>query len=399
VGRVLTPAPVALVVLLAVASWHTASNLGGVAADLAYTAAVAFATLVVLPRATDRLRVAPPWAVPVVAAVGAVALVAAFVIGVPDGLYDALGGGSDRADALDVALTELASGRYPYTATTYLGNPITPLPGALLLAAPFWWVTGSAAWQNVAWTLLLLPVLNGGFRLRPGPTALWVLAVLGGLEVLREFLIGDDLVTSVVPAVAAAAWTLRVARHRSVVLPATAAVALGVATCTRPHLALVVVVVVAAVGTMAGARRAVVVGGVAGLTWLVLIVPFLLGGVGRFSPAHVVAKVTGDRSVTWAFVVVALLTLALLIVALRVVPPSSATAVAWCCAAVLFAPTLLSLGRSLALGPATEVADLTLGAAAVPFALWAMAMSEGDRVSGWRPTRAVRDSPRTANAP
>ena len=88
-----------------------------------------------------------------------------------------------------VALTELASGRYPYTATTYLGNPITPLPGALLLAAPFWWVTGSAAWQNVAWTLLLLPVLNGGFRLRPAPTALWVLAVLGGLEVLREFLV------------------------------------------------------------------------------------------------------------------------------------------------------------------------------------------------------------------
>lgn len=232
------------------------------------------------------------------AAVGVAALVTAYLVGVPTGLHDAMGVGSDRADALDVALTRLAGGQYPYTGTTYLGNPITPLPGALVLAAPFWLATGHAAGQNVVWLLVLLPVLNAGLRPRARPTLLWGLAVFGGLEVLREFLIGDDLVTSVIPAVAAVAWTLRVAAHRSVLVPAAAAVVLGVTTCTRPHLALVVVIVVGAVGMVAGARRAVVVGGCAGLTWVALIVPFLLGGSDRFSPWHVAAKVTGDRAIT-----------------------------------------------------------------------------------------------------
>lgn len=371
-GRLARPAPAQLALLLAVVSWHTATNLGGTAAAVGYGIVVTASMSVLVPCGSDLLRRAPAWVLPALAAGCVALLVVAFVMGFPDAYGFALGVGSDRANALDVALAQLADGRYPYTATTYVGNPITPLPGALLLAAPFWWVAGTAAWQNLAWVFLLLPVLNGGWRLRSRPTVLWALTALGGLEVLREFVVGDDLVSSAIPAVAAVAWTLRAARGRATWVLAGASILLGVATCTRPHMLLVVVIAVAAVGMAAGARRALLVGVGASLVWVALVVPFLRGGVARFSPLHTVAKVTGDRALTVGMIAIALGATALVVVVLAVTRPSGATGVGWLCAAALFAPSVLSLVRRLLVGPSAEL-DLTLGAAAVPFAVWATA--------------------------
>jgi hypothetical protein len=383
--------PVAFLVVLVVVSVHLAMNLGGPTVVVLYAVAIGLVTLLLVPRATDRLQRAPSWVLPALVLACLAVLVTVFVVGVPVAANMTLGVGSDRANALDVALSQLAVGHYPYAATTYLQNPITPLPGALVLAAPFRFLLGSAAWQNVAWTALLLPVLNGGWRLRPGPTVLWLLTVVGGLEVWREFIIGDDLVTGAVPALAAVMWTLRAAgagpvrRAGSAWVLTAAAVALGVTTCTRPHLALVVVIVAVAVGLRAGRRRALLVGGVAAAVWVVLIVPFLLGGLARFSPLHVAAKVTAQRGLSVGIVVIALGAALLLGVLLWRVRPASAEAVGWLCAAVLFAPSVLSLARALVEGGGVWTADLTLGAGAVPFAVWALAVRHRARV------RAARD--------
>jgi hypothetical protein len=371
--------PLAFVVVLVVVSTHLSMNLGGPAVVAGYTVATGVAMLLLVPSATQALHRAPPWVLPALVAACLTALVAVFAVGVPVSADMLLGVGSDRANALDVALSELAAGRYPYAATTYLQNPITPLPGALVLAAPFRFLLGTAAWQNVAWTALLLPVLNGGWRLRPGPTVLWLLTVVYGLEVWREFIIGDDLVTGAVPALAAVAWTLRAARPGpacSTPVLTAAAVALGVTTCTRPHLALVVVIVAVAVGLAAGRRRGLLVGGVAAATWAVLIVPFLLGGLARFSPLHVAAKVTAQRGLSVGIVAIALGAALLLAVVLWRLRPASAEAVGWCCAAVMFAPSVLSLTRALVETGAVWSADLTLGAGAVPFAVWALAVRD-----------------------
>ncbi|GAA4746382.1 hypothetical protein [Actinomycetospora chibensis] len=360
-----------LALILAVVSWHTATNLGGIAGGVVYATGCVVVLVVVLPVATRAVSRGPAWVLPTLVAVVVAVLVALFVLGFPAAYGHAMGVGSDRSDALDVALARLADGRYPYEGVTYLGNPITPLPGALLMAAPFAWLTGDAAWQNVAGLLLLLPLLHRGSWRRAEPTLLWACAALGGLEVVREFVVGDDLVTGAVPAVAAAAWTLALARGTSIGALVAAGTALGIATCTRPHLALVVMVVAGAVGAVVGWRRAVLVGTTASAVWALLILPFLAGGSARFSPWHVAAKVTGDRGLTAGIVVVGLVAAALLVAALLLVRPSSPSAVGWFCAAVLVAPSVLSLARRLAGGPAAEL-DLTLGAAAVPFALWAV---------------------------
>lgn len=361
---------VALAALVTAVSWWVATNVAGLLGQLVVGVGFLVAVLVVLPWATDGLRHAPRWVLPALVVAVIVLLVLAAVVDPTPGLGRAIGVGSDRADALDVTVTRLVHGLYPYDATTYLGNPLSPLPGSMLLAAPFVLVTGYAATQNLVWTLVLLPVLNGGRRLRPEPTLLWALIVLGAPEVLREFVVGDDLVVSAIPAVAAVAWTLRVATGRRPAVLVVAAAVLGVVTCTRPHLALVVVIAVAAVAVRAGWRRAAVVGMIASLTWVLLIVPFLLGGVGRFSPLHVAAKVTGDRTMTLGIVVIALVALVVLVGALAVVRPASPAAVGWFCAAVLAAPTVLSVLHGKLTGTGW---DVTLGAAAVPFAAWAVA--------------------------
>jgi hypothetical protein len=59
-------------------------------------------------------------------------------------------GGSDSDDALNIAVREIVEGRYPYYKRTYLGNPILPAPGAILLAAPFV-LLGDVTYQNILW--------------------------------------------------------------------------------------------------------------------------------------------------------------------------------------------------------------------------------------------------------
>lgn len=48
-----------------------------------------------------------------------------------------IGPGSDGDDALIIGATELLNGRYPFYPLTYLGNPIAPMPGAVIFAVPF----------------------------------------------------------------------------------------------------------------------------------------------------------------------------------------------------------------------------------------------------------------------
>ncbi len=98
----------------------------------------------------------------------ATAMVASVVIGVtvillvlyPLANSGRLGPGSDRDEALDQATTSLLRGEYPYYQVTYLNNPITPLPGALLLAAPFVALTGSSIGQIPVWLAIFMLVLR-----------------------------------------------------------------------------------------------------------------------------------------------------------------------------------------------------------------------------------------------
>ena len=86
-------------------------------------------------------------------------LTAIFFIMYPIANVQTLGRGSDADDALKIAAQELLQGRYPYYPKTYLGNPIAPLPGAVLLVTPFV-LLGEGSLQNIFWLVLFFIVLS-----------------------------------------------------------------------------------------------------------------------------------------------------------------------------------------------------------------------------------------------
>jgi len=118
-------------------------------------------------------------------------LVIAFLALYPIAKSGGLGPGSDRDDALNVALGALLAGSYPYHAVTYLGNPPTPMPGALVLALPFYMI-GNSALQNLFWMPMFVRFCRTWFD-DVGSAIFYLLVfVLACPGVLQDYVTGGD---------------------------------------------------------------------------------------------------------------------------------------------------------------------------------------------------------------
>jgi hypothetical protein len=156
---------------------------------------------------------------------------AAFAVLYPITLKHALNSGSDREDALRIELNAVHHHQYPYAAHTFLGNPPTPLPGAMLLALPFF-ALGHIAWQNFFWLALFFVFTVRFFRYRA--TALFFLTVslLLAPANLSDFTSGGDYLTNFFYlAIAVALFTQSLDRSFYAGIPA--ALFLGVALSSR----------------------------------------------------------------------------------------------------------------------------------------------------------------------
>jgi hypothetical protein len=121
--------------------------------------------------------------------------VSAFVTLYPYLQRHTLNHGSDREDALRVELVAIKHHQYPYDARTFLGNPPTPLPGAILLAAPFFTV-GHIAWQNLLWLALFFWFTAHFFRYRATALVFLVIFLLAAPSNLSDFVAGGDYLTN-----------------------------------------------------------------------------------------------------------------------------------------------------------------------------------------------------------
>jgi hypothetical protein len=203
------------------------------------------------------------------------------------------GSGSDRDEAIDVAIDQLLDGEYPYRSHTYLDNPITSMPALLLVSAPFAIVAGTSAVQNLFWAVAGIALAVAWFR--DQRRALLACGVMGALCVgfWQEHVTGGDLVASSIVVTATVLWS----RHRLLNRPTQAAavlcgLVLGVALATRLNAGLLVAPVLA-VAWFAGRRReAVLTGGVAAAVAGGLTLPFYLADRDDFSPLTAVTKLT-----------------------------------------------------------------------------------------------------------
>ncbi|NCC38463.1 MAG: hypothetical protein EOM21_03300 [Gammaproteobacteria bacterium] len=199
---------------------------------------------------------------------------------------DLFSGGSDRDEALNVATAALLAGQYPYTASGIVmatgalvgvgGNPISPLPGELILASPFLVLTGEAAWQTFFWLPILWLTLAGTGRHPFTPdaapaTGAVVLILSNPTITVGEILTGADLLAISVALVVSSHWVLT-ARGRLTVIAAT--LLCGLAIATRPHFFMLIPLLLIALTRqdgMSGVKRGVAVAlvsvGISTLVW------------------------------------------------------------------------------------------------------------------------------------
>lgn len=123
-------------------------------------------------------------------------LVLSFLVLYPKSQRHAANKGSDREDALRVELVAVSHHEYPYDAKTFLGHRPTPLPGAMLLASPFF-LTGHIAFQNLAWAAIFLAMLLSFFERRATGVVFFCVFLLAALENLNDFDVGGDYVTNI----------------------------------------------------------------------------------------------------------------------------------------------------------------------------------------------------------
>jgi hypothetical protein len=202
-----------------------------------------------------------------------------------------LGPGSDRDDGLNVALHALMGLHDPYRMTSFLGNPLTPMPGALILALPFYLI-GNSAFQNLFW----VPVFCWWAQKWFGSTsaALWcvLIFIVGCPASLRDFVTGGDyLVNALYVAIAMDIAFVALHSERKWYLYA-AAILLSVAISSRPIYAMVVPVLAGAVFQFRGARRMVEFLVLVGLAYAVLNGPLYFHDPSHFPTVPIAKKIS-----------------------------------------------------------------------------------------------------------
>lgn len=203
------------------------------------------------------------------------------------------GPGADSDDALVTGVYELAKGRYPYYAQTYLGNPISPLPGALLLASPFV-ALGCVALGHVFWLFAFYQALARSTSHRGALVAVLALVSLS-LGVVHQLVTGVDYGSNALYVLLSAwalLWAARPAGNLPLVGQLVLAAAHGLTLSSRANFLLLLPLLFSRLWQQVGFRRSASLIGVVGASFVGSTLPFYLYDPEGFSPFHVANKLT-----------------------------------------------------------------------------------------------------------
>ncbi|MEW6491136.1 MAG: hypothetical protein AB1589_01100 [Cyanobacteriota bacterium] len=237
-------------------------------------------------------------------------LAIAFIVIYPIANSGVVGGGSDREEALNLAATELLSGRYPYYVKTYLGGPISPLPGAVFLSIPFV-LLGNSAYQNFFWLFTFLVSLKfylGDERL--ALLLLWGILALSP-EVMREFLTGGDGVSVGIYILVFILFVIDTVPHnnKSLWKKILASALLGIGLSSRPQIIFLLPLIFSMLVQRAGWKTAIQYTSLSCAIAGAITIPFYLYDPQGFSPLNQASKLSQFHSVLpYVSVIIPLLT-------------------------------------------------------------------------------------------
>jgi hypothetical protein len=266
--------------------------------------------------------------------------------------------GSDRDEALEVAVKAIIAEGRPYIGELSTGNPISAMPGELVLAAPFVWL-GVGGLQTVFWLLLFYAVLCSRFG-APRAAAVLLLLTASSPFVFHEVLTSGDLLALSLYNAVACTWLL---------LPATApgfqakdlagTLLLGLALSSRPIFVLLLPLLVAALAPKRGIRLALGLPLIALLLTSILSFSLISETALARSPFHFLLTVD-DLAFGGAWVSIALLSTTAALVGARLIHRSGGAHFHAVAAFVLFVPVIST----------TVLVAKTLGADALEGFLW-----------------------------
>jgi hypothetical protein len=198
------------------------------------------------------------------------------------------GGGSDADDALILGANELIHGRYPFYASTYLGNPIAPMPGAVLLAVPFVLIN-LLPMQNVFWLAVFFGVVRNHLQSSVYALALLWLVLLCSPSVLQNLVTATDRVSNAVY-VLAAMWLM----IKTISGPDTAtwkkilaAIFLGVCLSSRSNFVFLMPLLFSVLAQNSDWRTAIKYLAITGVACAAVTIPFWLYDPKAFTPFNV----------------------------------------------------------------------------------------------------------------
>lgn len=221
----------------------------------------------------------------ILALVSLAVLIASTLVLYPMANSGRFGGGSDADDALVVAVGELLRGHYPYTQSTYLGNPISPMPGAVILAIPFVLI-GAIHLQNLFWLAVFFLVFRH-FE-KSSVSALGLIFAMPAFSptLLQNIVTGADYASNTIYIVVLMwimMWTLSEPRSPvwKRIIPA---ILLGVALSSRSTFMLIMPIFLSVLVQRAGWKEAIRYLAISGVTFLAVTLPFWLYDPAGFAP-------------------------------------------------------------------------------------------------------------------
>ena len=273
-----------LVLLLAFPSTGFIQKYAGLAGVVTYVALVAMVLLV-----TRRLGACvAPWLRRyfrglTVLVMGGLAV--CFIIVYPIENGRGVGKSSDRDDGLNLAVTRMADGKSPYYASDKLAGPLSVLPGAIVLAAPFV-ALGNSAYQNLFWLAVFLLAVCLTFRDQALALVMLAVPLAVSPAAQYEYISGGDMLANGIYVALFFLLALKLwsKPDASAWLRWLAGVLLGLGLASRPNFLLLLPLFVAVLWRTAGLRRAVVAGGVVTLVALAITLPFYLNDPAGFTP-------------------------------------------------------------------------------------------------------------------
>ena len=188
--------------------------------------------------------------------------------------------GSDQDDALNIGALALRRGESPYAQKTYLGNVLSPLPGAFVLALPFVLV-GTSALQNLFWLPLFFLVVRHETKDDRAPLVLALLVLTASPTVFHQIVTGGDYLSNTIYVLIGLWWCVRATRHR-----AMGAVVWGLTLASRANFILLIPLLAGWLYQRHGWRVALTSALLTCSTVAAVSLPFYLHDPSDFGPLH-----------------------------------------------------------------------------------------------------------------